>query len=193
VTVQVTHVNGRTGGHPHEPFVVWSDYTGRINTRWYVDPDDSDKSILLLTATGTASSLKAIAIFMDAPIVLVDNSGPDDYPGQKDLNLLSVDSGGLPNSLGVIWNWDDTGWTGNNTGDACSLYDTNGNGFANPGAGDRVREASANGGVAGLSRRRQPAGAGFGCFIWAVAKLNRLVGRPARGSADRTRRAGLSV
>jgi len=31
----------------------------------------------------------------------------------------------------LTWQWDDTGWSGNNTGDACALYDTDGDGFAN--------------------------------------------------------------
>ena len=31
----------------------------------------------------------------------------------------------------LTWTWDDTGWTGSNTGDACALYDTDGDGKAN--------------------------------------------------------------
>lgn len=66
-----------------------------------------------------------------APIVINDDAGPDDFSGQKDLTQLSVDYAGLPNTLAVKWNWDDTAWTGANTGDACSLYDTDGDGLAN--------------------------------------------------------------
>jgi hypothetical protein len=31
----------------------------------------------------------------------------------------------------LTWQWDDTGWSGSNTGDACALYDTDGDHFAN--------------------------------------------------------------
>ncbi len=56
--------------------------------------------------------------------ILTDENGQDDEPGQKDLTGLSI-TGNT-----VTWMWDETGWSGNNTGDACALYDTNGNGLA---------------------------------------------------------------
>ena len=53
----------------------------------------------------------------------------DDVSGQKDLNQVNViyDGATLTN---VDWNWDDTAWSGQNTGDACALFDANNNGFA---------------------------------------------------------------
>jgi hypothetical protein len=67
-----------------------------------------------------------------APITAVDDAGPDDEPGQKDLNFLTVDYG-LPGatSIDLNWGWDDTATSGNNTRDACALYDTDGDGIAN--------------------------------------------------------------
>ena len=67
-----------------------------------------------------------------APITAVDDGGPDDEPGQKDLNFLTVDYG-LPGatSIDLNWGWDDTATSGNNTRDACALFDTDGDGFAN--------------------------------------------------------------
>jgi hypothetical protein len=66
------------------------------------------------------------------PITIVDDGGPDDLPGQKDLNFLTVDYGapGDP-SISVKWGWDDTATSGGNTRDACALFDTDGDGFAN--------------------------------------------------------------
>ncbi|MBE0609807.1 MAG: hypothetical protein IH609_10530 [Dehalococcoidia bacterium] len=68
-----------------------------------------------------------------APIVIVDDGGANDVPGdgQKDLTTLSVDYAGLPASLAVGWNWDETSVSGGNSMDACSLYDTDGDGNAN--------------------------------------------------------------
>jgi hypothetical protein len=71
---------------------------------------------------------------MAAPIIIsvIDDAGPDD-PGvtrQADLNQLTFTRDGLTITQ-VGWNWDDTLWTGGNSGDACALYDTNTNGYAN--------------------------------------------------------------
>jgi uncharacterized repeat protein (TIGR01451 family) len=61
----------------------------------------------------------------------VDESGPNDVPGQKDLNLQGVNSSGLPTSIDVLWNWDEVGISGGNTLDACALFDTDKDGDAN--------------------------------------------------------------
>src|SRR5262245_59441438 len=67
-----------------------------------------------------------------APITIVDDKGPDDLPGQKDLSFLTVDySPPTPGTVNVTWGWDDTAWSGGNTGDACALVDTDADGFAN--------------------------------------------------------------
>ena len=67
-----------------------------------------------------------------APLTIVDDQGADDEPGQKDLNSLSIDrSPSSPYDLEVSWNWDDTAWSGENTGDAQALFDTDGDGNAN--------------------------------------------------------------
>lgn len=52
-----------------------------------------------------------------------DDAGADDEPGQKDLTAQAAGT-----SSGVFytsWKWDDTAWSGGNTGDGCSLFDTN--------------------------------------------------------------------
>ncbi len=56
---------------------------------------------------------------------------PTTNPDQKDLNALTFDPG--PTAVGITWNWDDTGFgnLGGNTGDACTLVDTDADGFAN--------------------------------------------------------------
>lgn len=63
---------------------------------------------------------------MAAPVVVVDDQGPDDEPGQKDLSQLTVEyTGGILTFSG--WNWDDTATSGANTRDGCSLFDSNNN------------------------------------------------------------------
>ena len=96
-----------------------------------VDPDDSEDSIFRLTAIGADSRLVATSTFTDVLVTQVDDQGPDDEPGQKDLNQMSSDLGV---DLAITWNWDDTdaGNLGGNTIDACSLIDTD---QAGPGLG----------------------------------------------------------
>lgn len=61
----------------------------------------------------------------------IDHSGANDEPGQKDLTKMCQDFAALPVSLSISWNWDEITWTGANTGDACSLYDSDGDLKAN--------------------------------------------------------------
>jgi hypothetical protein len=70
------------------------------------------------------------------PLRVVDQQGPDDEPGQKDLNFLTVDYDPDKNpattDLAITWGWDDTYWSGGgNTGDACAMFDTDSDGKAN--------------------------------------------------------------
>jgi hypothetical protein len=84
---------------------------------------------LLLPAMMIAGSLTPV---LAAPLMAVDDQGADDEPGQKDLNFLTVDyAPGPANTIAVTWGWDDTSTSGNNTRDACTLFDTDGDGFAN--------------------------------------------------------------
>src|SRR5690349_17920964 len=70
---------------------------------------------------------------------LLDTSGADDInANQKDLNEFCQSAGNdggpsgcLSSDAFLTWTWDDTGWTGSNTGDACALYDTDSDGKAN--------------------------------------------------------------
>ena len=80
-----------------------------------------------ITAAGQLSVAEAAGT-----VVAVDDAGADDEPGQKDLNWLSIDYGAPgATALTVKWGWDDTATSGANTRDAGSLFDTDGDGFAN--------------------------------------------------------------
>ncbi len=53
-----------------------------------------------------------------------DIGGANDENGQSDLTQLCIDESNLPTSYDVQLSWDETGLPGNNTGDACILFDT---------------------------------------------------------------------
>lgn len=130
VTVRVSHVNRRAAGSGHDEIVLVSDASGQFTHDWHVEPGDSSGALFVVRATGADTGVKAIGIFMDATVTVIDDAGPDDEPGQKDLNQMTTnyDNAGF---VEISWNWDDTAWQGANTGDGCSLFDTDGDGFAN--------------------------------------------------------------
>ena len=82
---------------------------------------------------GSTDELVATLEFSDSHVathtVVDDVDGADDQPGQKDLTKFEVDTG-AGNPIDVSWNWDEIGWPGKNTGDACALFDTDANGLA---------------------------------------------------------------
>lgn len=52
-------------------------------------------------------------------------------PGQKDLTRFTFDDASPAGTVVVGFNSDKTGFSGNNTGDGCFLFDTDGDGNAN--------------------------------------------------------------
>lgn len=61
-----------------------------------------------------------------------DALGSNDVPGQKDLTMQGTNnSAESTGDLWVMWAWDDTSVSGNNTLDACTLFDTDADGNAN--------------------------------------------------------------
>ena len=85
-----------------------------------------------MTARGADYGLTATSTFTDVLITVIDDGGPDDLnASQKDLTFLQLDYAPSVPDIAVVWGWDDTQWSGANTGDACTLFDTNSNGHAN--------------------------------------------------------------
>src|SRR2546425_12532731 len=93
----------------------------------------------LVVALAIGSLLAGAQRAVAAPVCVVDAAGADDInANQKDLNEFCLSpgndgglSGCLSSDANLTWTWDDAGWTGGNTGDACALYDTDGDGNAN--------------------------------------------------------------
>lgn len=65
-----------------------------------------------------------------APSCVNDDRGANDVPGQKDLTQMCFEAP-VSGSQSITWNWDELGTSGNNTLDACALFDTDGDGKAN--------------------------------------------------------------
>lgn len=124
VTLAIAQIGGGSiGSVPGAVGAAFSDLT------W--NPPDNLRGTFLLTATGETSNKIARAIFTVGLQIVPDDAGPDDLSGQKDLNFLTLDYGN-PGSQTIVttWGWDDTAWSGNNTGDACTLFDVSSDGDA---------------------------------------------------------------
>ena len=94
-----------------------------------------DLRLILIALVASLLAL-GVAVIAFSPVLAVlacvnDTAGANDEPGQKDLTMLCVDTAGLPTSLSVSWNWDQINVSGDNTLDACSLFDTDGDGNVN--------------------------------------------------------------
>jgi hypothetical protein len=59
-----------------------------------------------------------------------DDRGANDVPGQKDLTQMCFEAP-TSGTQHITWNWDELGTSGNNTLDACALFDTDADGKAN--------------------------------------------------------------
>jgi len=85
-------------------------------------------ALMVVALGGSAGILEASSAHAQC---ITDMRGADDEAGQKDLNeFCLVGSCGGSNTQ-ITWNFDDVSWSGNNTGDACALFDTDGDGDAN--------------------------------------------------------------
>ncbi len=84
-------------------------------------------------------------------IEIEDADGVNDEPGQKDLTQWMLESKTMGLTC-VGWQWDETDvWSGANTGDACALYDTDGDGNINYALCVTVDESDPAAGTAGQS------------------------------------------
>ncbi len=66
-------------------------------------------------------------------VCTADVQGPNDPSGdgQADITQLCIDESGLPASFELEFSWDDNSFSGNNTGDACVLFDLDGDAAGN--------------------------------------------------------------
>jgi hypothetical protein len=82
-------------------------------------------AIVILATGAFAGSALASPTF----VFVEDQSGANDVPGQKDLTAQASAYDG--STFYTAWKWDDTSWSGKNTGDGCSLFDSDGDGYVN--------------------------------------------------------------
>lgn len=103
-------------------------------TRWRRFAFIAPIFVLAVFATMLIGASSAPAINTNAADYSIQedtDGGRNDEPGQKDLTLQGTDTGDLPTAINVLWNWDETSVGGGNSLDACTLFDTDGDGNVN--------------------------------------------------------------
>jgi hypothetical protein len=95
-------------------------------------PRKRQRWLSLIAIVALATGMLATSALAAPTFAFVqDEQGANDEPGQKDLTSDATAIDPSNNDYYTAWKWDDTAWSGKNTGDACSLFDTDGDGFAN--------------------------------------------------------------
>src|SRR6266581_399285 len=119
-------------GHSQAPITTLSDKNGRATAELELPADNLGAGSFVVTAVSADSQI-VVSITIPANFfTVIDQQGSNDQPGQKDLTRLGRDNTD-PNYFSLYWSWDETGaWTSNgNTGDACALFDSDGDGNIN--------------------------------------------------------------
>ena len=96
-------------------------------------PHKRPRWLALLVIVAVATAVVAPTVLAANPFTSgqyqLDQGGANDQPNQKD--LTGQIAGEINGVFYSSWAWDDIAWNGGNTGDACSLFDTDGDGKAN--------------------------------------------------------------
>jgi len=102
----------------------------------------------LLAIAGGAAPAGASGFFSGWPFTVTDNGANDINSAQNDLTQFGRDESD-PSVDRIFWSWDSTSaWTGTGqTGNACALFDTNGNGKINFAVCGVVQNANASASV----------------------------------------------
>lgn len=95
-------------------------------------PHKKRRWLALLAIVVLGTGMLGVGTALAAPTFTFtqDEQGANDEPGQKDLTADATAVDPANSDYWTAWKWDDLSWSGNNTGDACSLFDTDGNGKA---------------------------------------------------------------
>ena len=128
VTVEVND------GHGHAPVTVLSDENGQVTADLDPLPAEPGASAWIVATAHESLLTASLAISPIPPnfFAVKDQQGGNDQPGQKDLTQMGRDESD-PYYYKLFWSWDETAaWTGSgNTGDACALFDSDGDGNIN--------------------------------------------------------------
>jgi len=117
------------GNYKVDSYNVTTDLLGSFVSQYVLD--NIFRPLYSVEVSNTEGSKIASTTFTDSPICQNDVEGADDEPGQKDLTRMCADYANAPTTVNTNWDWDDISWFGNNTGDACNLFDTDNDGKVN--------------------------------------------------------------
>jgi predicted extracellular nuclease len=110
VELQVAHANGQQDGNGHQPFYATADSEGSVVATWFVDPDDSLGSRLIVTVSGVTSGVEGTASFWDAGTISLTTLGT-----AYTQDFATLASSGTSSTLPGGWDFFETGTNANTT------------------------------------------------------------------------------
>ncbi len=117
------------GNYKEDSYNVTTDVLGSFIFQYVLD--NVFRPLYSVEVSDSQDTKLAETTFTDSPLCQNDVEGANDLPGQKDLTRMCADYAALPTTLSIDWNWDDSAWSGGNTGDGCALFDTDDDGDVN--------------------------------------------------------------
>lgn len=103
-----------------DPLTAVSDQNGKVQTNINLPAEDPSSGSVSVQAVSTSTLVSASTIIPFNFFTVIDQQGPNDQPGQKDMTRMGRDESD-PTYYKLFWSWDDTNFAGQ-VGDACALF-----------------------------------------------------------------------
>src|SRR5437762_2841604 len=113
-------------GRNRAPLSRVADENGQVRTEVELPAEKQAAGFVTIQATATESGLMS-SLTIPSFFTVLDQQGANDVPYQSDLTQMGRDDSD-PSYYRIFWSWDSINqWTGNGqTGDACALFDSDG-------------------------------------------------------------------
>src|SRR5437773_4279848 len=132
-------------GRNRAPLSRLADENGQVRTEVELSPDKLAAGFLTVQATAAESGVMSSMTIPISFFAVLDQQGANDVPLQSDLTQMGRDNSD-PSYYQIFWSWDSIDqWTGNGqTGDACALFDSDGDGKINYAVCGQITNLNAN-------------------------------------------------
>src|SRR5207249_8957582 len=132
-------------GRNRAPLSRLADENGQVRAEVELSPDKLAAGFLTVQATAAESGVMSSMTIPISFFAVLDQQGANDVPLQSDLTQMGRDNSD-PSYYQIFWSWDSIDqWTGNGqTGDACALFDSDGDGKINYAVCGQITNLNAN-------------------------------------------------
>src|SRR5438876_6205005 len=132
-------------GRNRAPLSRLADENGQVRAEVELPAEKLAAGFLTVQATAAESGVMSSMTIPISFFAVLDQQGANDVPLQSDLTQMGRDNSD-PSYYQIFWSWDSIDqWTGNGqTGDACALFDSDGDGKINYAVCGQITNLNAN-------------------------------------------------